>query len=522
MALISYFHEPWGDEAQSWAIAKYASYKDMLFSIGHAEGHPSLWWIYLSIFAKAGLPFEAGLKIASILLNSIFAWLIIFKVQISRLLRFSIPFTYFFFYQYGVISRCYSILLIAMVLLSIVWNKRSISPFKVSFSLILLCLSSAYGIAIAFSLALLWTIELTASIIREKKIVSTDKFQILALFLLLISALIIVALLFPTNNPYALRAEKNNSYLFRLFYMFFLEPIDSLFYMSVYIDTELFKYHPDILSIIIGVFISVIFYVIIFSWPKARGFRRYLIIPHSIFSIISASSYFWSHHIGITTALFLFWFIICVNSNNTNDLYFIIPHKKESVNSKAMFKVNNSEIETLIRSYWLVPTFIIIVSISWSIESSILDIQKNYSANRAIYNLLSNNKLDKLSILPNDLSSWTSYLGDNNNVYKLHVNQADYSYIINNLSRDDYDNYYNYLAIEYGYPDIYIGSSNTSFLNTLPQYNPLLPLPPSYVELCNIESGSIFKGEYSGVSGWTDVTAYIKKDIYMKIDNLSK
>ena len=43
ISIVSYFHEPWGDEAQAWLIARDCTYKEMIFEIGHLEGHPFLW-----------------------------------------------------------------------------------------------------------------------------------------------------------------------------------------------------------------------------------------------------------------------------------------------------------------------------------------------------------------------------------------------------------------------------------------------------------------------------------------------
>lgn len=57
ISVISYFHEPWFDEAQAWQIARSASIKDILFKIPHWEGHPQLWHLLLVPFAKLGAPY---------------------------------------------------------------------------------------------------------------------------------------------------------------------------------------------------------------------------------------------------------------------------------------------------------------------------------------------------------------------------------------------------------------------------------------------------------------------------------
>ena len=56
LIFISCFHELWFDEAQAWDIAKTASYHKILFEVPHYEGHPQLWHLLLSVFAKTALP----------------------------------------------------------------------------------------------------------------------------------------------------------------------------------------------------------------------------------------------------------------------------------------------------------------------------------------------------------------------------------------------------------------------------------------------------------------------------------
>ena len=67
---VSFFHEPWFDEAQAWAIARSGSLKEILFEIPHYEGHPPLWHLILVPFAKLGAPYE--LSLARALLTDIF------------------------------------------------------------------------------------------------------------------------------------------------------------------------------------------------------------------------------------------------------------------------------------------------------------------------------------------------------------------------------------------------------------------------------------------------------------------
>lgn len=73
------FHEPWFDEAQSWLIARDASFRDILLLRPHYEGHPPLWWLMLAIPAKLGVPYEIGLKGVQLVCAAVMAWLLVFR-----------------------------------------------------------------------------------------------------------------------------------------------------------------------------------------------------------------------------------------------------------------------------------------------------------------------------------------------------------------------------------------------------------------------------------------------------------
>ena len=82
-----------------------------------------------------------------------------FKTKLPELLKVILPFSYFLCYQYGVTSRPYALMIAAMLLIAINWNNRNTKPWPVILSMMLLCATSSYGLAIAGMLALNWTIQ---------------------------------------------------------------------------------------------------------------------------------------------------------------------------------------------------------------------------------------------------------------------------------------------------------------------------------------------------------------------------
>lgn len=111
---ITIFHEPWYDEFQAWEISK-ASLHDILFFIPHYEGHPPLWHLILKIFSSLNFNPEIGIRIPNLLFMFGAVWLLVFKSPFPKAVKLTLPFTYFLFYQYGVLSRPYSIFLLCNV-----------------------------------------------------------------------------------------------------------------------------------------------------------------------------------------------------------------------------------------------------------------------------------------------------------------------------------------------------------------------------------------------------------------------
>lgn len=195
---VSCFHEPWFDEAQAWLIARDCSWKELLTVRTHYEGHPPLWWMLLAIPAKLGMPYEIGLKSLNLMCAALMIWLLEFKTKLPELLKVILPFSYFLCYQYGVTSRPYALMIAAMLLIAINWNNRNTKPWPVILSMMLLCATSSYGLAIAGMLALNWTIQFLCG---ERSLIK-NKQRFAGLVLLLVFAIILLLNVLPAPGTY--------------------------------------------------------------------------------------------------------------------------------------------------------------------------------------------------------------------------------------------------------------------------------------------------------------------------------
>ena len=244
LSLFMYFHEPWYDEAQAWLIARDGSWKDILFVIPHYEGHPPFWYIILAIFAKSGADFDLTLKILTLVLNAITVYLLLFKSPFPRLVRWILPFTYFLFYQHGVICRPYSILLIGFLLAAMFWKQKNEKPLRFTLSLMLMCASSAYGIIFAGGITLAWLCELKEKYpfgVYVRSLLKGKRFA--SLVLLLLFALLNIASIIPESDTFAASygLSGNNPLLMRILYMFTGSLADATCF-SAYNDYDELRY----------------------------------------------------------------------------------------------------------------------------------------------------------------------------------------------------------------------------------------------------------------------------------------
>lgn len=199
VATVMCFHEPWFDEAQAWLIARDCSWREMILERPHYEGHPPLWWMMLAAPAKLGVPYEIGLKSINLTCATLMIWLLEFKTKLPEPFKVILPFSYFLCYQYGVTSRPYALMVAAMLLVAINWKTRDEKPWREALSMMLLCLTSSYGLVIAGMFAANWVVRFVwqeHSLIRNRR-------RFIALLALLAAAMAILIDVMPAKDVYS-------------------------------------------------------------------------------------------------------------------------------------------------------------------------------------------------------------------------------------------------------------------------------------------------------------------------------
>jgi len=113
LAVATARHELWNDEMQAWLIARDNHSLASLFHSLRYEGHPSLWYLVLSFPSHLSAnPFS--MQIINYLFSITTCWLILSARKITLATRVMVVFSFFLFYNFGVIARSY---MLAMLLL---------------------------------------------------------------------------------------------------------------------------------------------------------------------------------------------------------------------------------------------------------------------------------------------------------------------------------------------------------------------------------------------------------------------
>lgn len=518
--IITVFHEPWFDEAQAWQIAKCCSWKELLFTISHYEGHPSLWYFILAIPAKAGIPYEIGLKTIGMIISTCSVFFILFKSPFPKIIRLLLPFNYFIFYQYGVIVRPYGMMLLVFLVLAIIFPKKKENPFQFCFVLSILCMTSAYGILMAGGIALCFVLDMIQEKGMKNFVIQLFKdYRTIALGLLLATALLTIAQILPLPDTNIVSAEPSNPLWQRLLYTILILPGESLLYTTPWFFSEgellqfaQFEMYPFIGYCFIGVVLWILIYLL-----STRGTFKYFFIPYSIFAIFSALKYFGGHHIGIPLLLLIFWIWVLMDSKQLGGNW---------RRFKSIINGTPKEEKILMLFVKLILVCVLFIPIWWNTQSLFKDIFYQYSSGRAVAKFLKEKKLDNILVL----SGWnmTNYEDKDDHSYKdINTNELggistflayfNHNFLANANGGKNDRAYYQYRLfsekeneenLEYWrslpYPDVLLGRADVDTL-----YNGEITLEEDYTLVYTVESGYIWKGEMSpGLTG-----IYVRNDL---------
>ncbi len=390
LIVISSFHEPWYDEAEAWQMARGASLHDLLFYIPHYEGHPSLWYLILAIPAKLGVPYEIGLKSVAVLAALIYGWLLLFCSPFPKWIRYSLPFHYFLFYQYGVISRPYGLSVLCFFLMAMAFNNRNEKPWRFLLPMAFLCALSGYGIVLAGGICIAWVWDICQE--KQWKIFSVgfwkDK-RIWGLFLLLIVAVLIILQILPREDTYATASASTNSIVTHLLYTFFVMLPDSTVLTVLEGAAFLNRAQIQIAILLVGILLGIIMLLVILGISNRKN-RHYYFIPYVLFAGFAACVYFCAHHMGMIFAFTLFWLWIALEDE---ERFATWKEWREKI------KLQEQDQKTLGMLGKFGIALVLLMPLYWTVGASFLEVTTQYYYGRDMAKFLKETGLYQLNVM---------------------------------------------------------------------------------------------------------------------------
>ena len=116
-------------------------------------------FLILKLFISIGFKYEY-IYIISTLISLIGLIIFLKNEDVPQYIKILLPFTYYIFYQYTVISRSYCLLFLAFSWLLTTYKKRFEKPIKYILNLIFFSFISMHGMIIATTLGTLFLIEI--------------------------------------------------------------------------------------------------------------------------------------------------------------------------------------------------------------------------------------------------------------------------------------------------------------------------------------------------------------------------
>jgi len=200
-------HEPWRDETHPWIVAREAEgFWDILMGDRRYDGHPPGWYWALRLTTLVTRDVW-GLHATTIVVSAAAAVLFLRFAPFTRPLRLLLVSGYLLAYEYGVLSRNYTLGVLFVFAFASALGPLKPRPLLLGLLLAGVALSSVYGAILACALLLVLLAESTALVRREPPGtvgVVIEKNALAATLIVLVAvAVALWSCRPPDPNPYA-------------------------------------------------------------------------------------------------------------------------------------------------------------------------------------------------------------------------------------------------------------------------------------------------------------------------------
>lgn len=357
-------HEPWMDEAQPWLHVNDFSLAEILTRNLRYDGHPALWYLLVMIPAKLGLPYFS-VNVLSAVFAAAGVFLFLRYSPFPLIIKALFPFTYFTFFQYGVVSRSYCLIPFFLFLIAIKYEKRIEKPILYALLLSLFANISAHTWLIAGALFAIYLLDLIKA---RKQLDSALKIRHAAAVLIfaLGAGFVVLTLMPPPDQTFA---RQNNYDLLN-----FLNSSKFMISGSLVMD-ETSRF------IDLQIVASLLILALTFFWLRRKKLTLLYLLPLLLNLIFLAVKYRNLWHEGI---LFFLWIFVLW-----------LSFAKDENENRTIFA----------RTVLAMLTIVLAVQVYWSAYAIRYDLFQPYSGGYATAKYIKENGLENKRIF---VSGWKS------------------------------------------------------------------------------------------------------------------
>lgn len=181
-------HQPWRDEAQSWLIARDLNLIGIIKQMPY-EGTPPLWHFILHPFAASGAPYSVEF-IINYLFSAAAIFLLLFFSPLPKTVKILLPFSFYFLFEYSVVARNYSLIILSLFSIAVLYENRFKRPFLYAGAIIIMTWSGIQVFATAALLTLFFVIDALQKNHEERR-------YLVAIISMLLGLLAVILILLP-------------------------------------------------------------------------------------------------------------------------------------------------------------------------------------------------------------------------------------------------------------------------------------------------------------------------------------
>ena len=324
-------HTPWFDEAHAWTIAEQLNFVDM-FNYVKNEGHFFIWQALLYPFAHSHIipypyPMQALNWIFCFSALIIMWWKAPFNNWIKALITFSFP----FLGCYGVLARCYSVGILLLFALALLFDKKLQYPKTYALLLILCANTSVMALIGATAFGILFLIDIFKNKLTKKECIFTGSILIIGAALILYQVLCI--------DYFSTIVESGH------------------FYTTMIMFENTYVYHNLLINSILTLVFAIPIFLYMFNDKKSLFFLSFTYISMLFLAFKFYGINFWHAYFFYICLIIAFW----IHKGNSNFKKFslcilalisfiLIFHYPEKSNAKGVFDSKVLEIKKYIES----------------------------------------------------------------------------------------------------------------------------------------------------------------------------